>query len=136
MSEQSHDIGPYRILGVLGQGGMGVVYRAVHRSGRLVALKTVLVPQEGQLQSIRREIHALAGIRHPGVVRILDEEGVQLPVGEVGRLMLVSRYLSGGYWRNAEEGAKRFGVLPDGRRTYLQGDLARIGADGVEAGPV
>jgi len=67
-------IGPYRIEGVLGQGGMGVVYRAAHAdTGEPVALKTVLLPQTEMLHRIRREIHALARIRHPGVVRIVDQ---------------------------------------------------------------
>jgi tetratricopeptide (TPR) repeat protein len=67
-------IGPYRILGSLGRGGMGVVYRAQHEAGgEWVALKTVLVPDHSLLQGIRREIQALARIRHPGIVRIVDE---------------------------------------------------------------
>ena len=67
-------IGPYRILDALGRGGMGVVYRAQRLGGgEWVALKTVLVPDPSLLQGIRREIHALAGIRHPGIVRIFDE---------------------------------------------------------------
>jgi serine/threonine protein kinase/tetratricopeptide (TPR) repeat protein len=68
------EIGPYRIAGILGQGGMGVVYRATHgETGQSVALKTVRVLAEAQLTSIRREIHALSRIHHPGVARILDE---------------------------------------------------------------
>ncbi len=67
-------IGPYEVLGTLGHGGMGIVYRARHgTTGDLVALKTVRIPHARQLQGIRREIHALARIRHPGIVRIVDE---------------------------------------------------------------
>ncbi len=67
-------IGPYRVLAVLGQGGMGVVYRGEHRdTGEAVALKTVRVPSESLLSSIRREIHALRRLHHPGVVRIAAE---------------------------------------------------------------
>src|SRR5688572_25442966 len=67
-------IGPYALVEVLGQGGMGVVYRAAHvDSGQIVALKTVEVPRASHLSGIRREIHALARIRHPGIVRIVDE---------------------------------------------------------------
>jgi eukaryotic-like serine/threonine-protein kinase len=67
-------VGPYRVLGMLGAGGMGVVYRAQHMpTGRLVALKTVRVPSESLLAGIRREIHALARLRHPGIVRVVDE---------------------------------------------------------------
>src|SRR5262249_8516650 len=66
-------IGPYRILGVLGSGGRGVVYKAQHEpTGRQAALKTVRVPHESMLQGIRREVQALARIEHPGIVRILD----------------------------------------------------------------
>jgi serine/threonine protein kinase/predicted ATPase len=72
-----HTIGPYRILEPLGRGGMGVVYRAEHRrSGQRVALKTVRAVDEGTLSGLRREIHALARLSHPQVVRIL-EEGVE-----------------------------------------------------------
>src|SRR5262245_29735040 len=52
---------------------MGVVYRAVHQDGRLVALKTVHLAAGDPLAGLRREIHALARLRHPGIVRILDE---------------------------------------------------------------
>jgi serine/threonine protein kinase len=66
-------IGPYRIDGVIGQGGMGVVYRAVHRdTGAVVALKTVRVTSADLLASIRREVLALRKVAHPDVVRIED----------------------------------------------------------------
>lgn len=52
---------------------MGVVYRARHVSSDVaVALKTVKVPSSLWLEAIRREIHALTHIRHPGIVRIVD----------------------------------------------------------------
>jgi acyl-coenzyme A synthetase/AMP-(fatty) acid ligase/thioesterase domain-containing protein/acyl carrier protein len=64
-------------------------------------------------------------------LRIVDEAGNPVAPGEVGQLMVVSDLISGGYWRNDEENAKKFGVLADGRRTYLQGDLARIDENGI-----
>jgi serine/threonine protein kinase len=73
-SAEREAIGPYDLLGTLGRGGMGVVYRARHReSGALVALKAVRIPDKNTLHAIRREVQALARIQHPGVVRILGE---------------------------------------------------------------
>ncbi len=74
-------LGPYRVTGILGRGGMGVVYRGEHaETGEAVAIKTVRAVEREHLASIRREIHALGRVRHPGVVRILaDGETDGLP---------------------------------------------------------
>ncbi|WP_437924723.1 AAA family ATPase [Sorangium sp. So ce291] len=72
MSSAGSSLGPYRLLGVLGRGGMGVVYRGEHiETGQLVAVKTVIASSGSTLASIRREIHALGRVRHPGVVPIV-----------------------------------------------------------------
>ena len=110
MPELPRSIGPYRILEVLGRGGMGVVYRAVHPdTGHSAALKTVRVPREGLLQSLRREIHALARIRHPGVVRILDD-GLQDGVPWYAMELLEGvtlRHLAARLWSEALPAASR-----------------------------
>jgi tetratricopeptide (TPR) repeat protein/predicted Ser/Thr protein kinase len=66
-------IGQYRILGVLGAGGMGVVYRAEQRNPkREVALK-VLRPGSTSTQAIRRfehESHVLAHLHHPSIAQV------------------------------------------------------------------
>jgi eukaryotic-like serine/threonine-protein kinase len=86
MDDPLRILGPYRLLDPLRRGGMGVVYRAEHvETGHTVALKTVHVPQDALLQGLRREIQALARLRHPGIVRILDE-GVEVrPLEHQGR---------------------------------------------------
>ena len=75
-----HRFGPYEVVEPIGAGGMGVVYRAVHvETGQEAAVKTVNVRDARYLASLRREIGALARLRHPGVVPILDhglERGV------------------------------------------------------------
>ena len=67
-------VGRYEILGLLGRGGMGVVYRARDpRGGPDVALKTIALESGAIRTCLRREIHALRRLDHPGIVRILDE---------------------------------------------------------------
>jgi predicted ATPase len=64
--------GPYVAIDRLGRGGMGVVYRArCSGTGQLVALKTLERMRATILPSLRREIHALSRLDHPGIVRIL-----------------------------------------------------------------
>lgn len=65
--------GPYRVVGELGVGGMGVVHRAAHReTGAEAALKTVRVQDPALLAGLRREMRALSRLAHPGIVRIVD----------------------------------------------------------------
>jgi tetratricopeptide (TPR) repeat protein/serine/threonine protein kinase len=68
-------LGDHELLGVLGRGGMGVVYLARQTSlGRLVALKTLpadLGGDEVALARLRREIRALGRCDHPHIVKIL-----------------------------------------------------------------
>jgi len=66
----------YEILGELGRGGMGVVYRARHVGlKRIVALKMILSgahagPQ--QLARFRTEAEAIARLQHPNIVQVHD----------------------------------------------------------------
>lgn len=65
--------GPYRLLDQLGEGGMGVVFRAEHvETGAIAAVKTIRALEGPLLSSFRREVGALSRIQHPGVVRIFD----------------------------------------------------------------
>src|SRR5262249_35665253 len=64
----------FEILGVLGRGGMGVVYKARHVAlKRTVALKMVLAGGHAdplQLARFRLEAEAVARLQHPNVVQI------------------------------------------------------------------
>lgn len=70
-------VGPYRIIGELGRGGMGTVYRAARADGTFekeVALKVVKrgMDTEAVLARFRYERQILAGLDHPYIARLLD----------------------------------------------------------------
>lgn len=73
MENPLNEVGGFELLGELKRGGMGVVYRAISPRGAKAAVKMVRVADKQFIQSIRREIHALVRVRHPGVVDILAE---------------------------------------------------------------
>lgn len=67
--------GRYEIKGVLGEGGMGVVYRAYDPPpmARDVALKTLLeFPDRMSLQLFYKECEVLKSMSHPNIVEIFD----------------------------------------------------------------
>jgi eukaryotic-like serine/threonine-protein kinase len=85
---EKRKIGKYEITGVLGRGGMGVVYRAEDkRIGRLVAIKTLTEGFSGQPEMLERFYReAQAGIlQHPNIVIVYDlgdEDGMPFIVME------------------------------------------------------
>jgi eukaryotic-like serine/threonine-protein kinase len=71
-------VGPYRILDLVGEGGMGRVFRALHtRLGREVALKVIRREKLANPLTVRRfrqEIQAVAHLSHPNVVLAFDAD--------------------------------------------------------------
>ncbi|MBL8877823.1 MAG: protein kinase [Phycisphaerales bacterium] len=68
-------LGDFEILAVLGEGGMGVVYRARQTAPqRIVALKVLRSPlaSEAVQRRFRREADVLAQLEHPGIARIYE----------------------------------------------------------------
>jgi hypothetical protein len=68
----------YRILQLLGAGGMGVVYKAEHQlMERPVALKVIghnLVGDPATVERFRREVKSAARLTHPNIVAAYDAE--------------------------------------------------------------
>src|SRR5262249_8325882 len=96
-------VGPYEILGLVGAGGMGEVYRARDtRLEREVAIKTLPTPRADDPERLRRferEARAVASLNHPHVGAVHDvgtHEGVpylvtELLEGETLRQVLAHR---------------------------------------------
>ena len=74
--ERHRVIGEYDLLDELGGGGMGRVFKAVHRKlNRTVALKLLpesLVQSPESVERFQREVQALARLSHPNVVAVHD----------------------------------------------------------------
>ncbi|MDI1442469.1 bifunctional serine/threonine-protein kinase/ABC transporter substrate-binding protein [Polyangium sp. 6x1] len=85
--------GKYRILRVLGVGGMAAVYLGVHRNGHRVAIK-VLHPELCVHEDVRarfvREGYVANAVGHAGAVQVLDDD-----VAEDGAAFLVMEMLEG-----------------------------------------
>ena len=68
----------YKILGLVGQGGMGAVYKAEHRlMERLVALKVIsrsFTANPQAVERFRREVKAAAKLSHANIVTAHDAE--------------------------------------------------------------
>ena len=73
------ELGKYRLLGRVGQGGMSVVYRALDQSlGRDVAVKVLhshLAESQEARDRFAREARAVAKLRHPNILEIYDYSG-------------------------------------------------------------
>jgi serine/threonine-protein kinase len=106
-------LGKYRIVGQLGRGGMGIVYRAIDATlDREVAIK-VLNPEMGDSDVLRRfraEAVTLARLNHPGIATIFE-----LAESEHG-LLMVMELVRG---ESLDRLAARVGTLPPERAAYI-----------------
>ena len=86
-------IGRYRIIRILGEGGMGTVYEAEQdEPHRVVALKIIKfgLANPVRVRRFRQERQILAGLAHPGIARLLDGGYT-----ESGAPYLVMEYVEG-----------------------------------------
>ena len=98
-------LGNYLVLSKLGEGGMGTVYKALHRRmQRIVAIKVIKkeVATRDFITRFRREIQLSARLNHPNVVTAYDAD--QCPMGD----FLVMEYVEG---TDLNEVMKRNGPL-------------------------
>ena len=85
-------LGPYEIVGQLGEGGMGQVYKARDtRLDRSVAIKVLSdqISHDPQFKDrFQREARVISQLEHPNICSLYD-------VGEGGMFYLVMQYLEG-----------------------------------------
>ena len=72
--QEGENVGPYRVLHKLGQGGMATVFKAYHASlDRYVALKilhTAFMEDPNFLARFDREAKVVANLDHPNIIPI------------------------------------------------------------------
>jgi len=61
------------------------------------------------------------------VLRIVAEDGTELPDGEPGVLTVTTAYLASGYWQDPENTATSFSANADGTRTFRTSDVGVFG---------
>ncbi len=112
--ENQARIGPYQLLSRIGQGGMGMVYRAKDQSlGRDVAIKVLhrhLLSDDKQTQRFRREARMHSQLMHANIVTLLDV------FDENDTLALVMELIQG---CTLKEFLKKRGIPPWGEVVYI-----------------
>lgn len=119
----------YRIVGMLGRGGMGEVYRADDlKLGQAVALKFLpaSLSQDGAaLARLHREVRVARQISHPNVCRVFD-------IGEfAGQSFLTMEYIDG---EDLSSLLRRIGRLPESKALEISRQLCAGLAAAHDAG--
>ena len=86
-------IGQYRILGIVGEGGMGTVYEAQQdRPSRTVALKVIRGGglSASRLRRFEHESQVLGRLQHPGIAQIYEAGTVKDDQGRMLSLIHIS----------------------------------------------
>jgi serine/threonine protein kinase len=111
------DVGPYRLVAPLGEGGMGIVFRANRSTGGVAALKVLrreLSGDETFRRRFEREGRIAAQLDHPHLVEVVDAGEDQ------GLHYLASRFVEG---ETLSDRLEREGPLPIADVVRLAGEL-------------
>ncbi|MFN7036379.1 MAG: protein kinase domain-containing protein [Bellilinea sp.] len=96
----------YRIVSILGQGGMGSVYQAMDENlGIMVAVKENLFLTDEYARQFQREANILASLRHPNLPRVGD----YFTIPGQGQYLIMD-YIDG---EDLRQRIERLGTLPE-----------------------
>ena len=119
-------LGPYEVLGLIGEGGMGQVYRAADtRLDRAVAIKVMpaaLADDPVRRERFEREARSISRLEHPNICPLYDVGELPDEVG--GGLFLVMQFLEG----------ETLAAASVARAAVDQGDARRRHSDRRSAG--
>jgi serine/threonine protein kinase len=123
-------LGQYTLLGHLGSGGMGTVYKARHallRRPTAVKLLNLNTMSDRAVARFEREVQLTSGLTHPNTVAIFDYGRTP-----EGLFYYAMEYLEG---MNLDDLVTRYGPLPEARTVYILrqvcGSLAEAHAGGL-----
>jgi serine/threonine-protein kinase len=123
--------GRYRVLEVIGRGGMGVVYRVEHlRMGKIAAMKVLhrdLAQDPDVIDRFEREAAVISKLHHPHTVQVFDFGTAQ------GALYLIMEYVRG---RDLARIIERDGPMPWARAAPLLAQICGALSEAHEAGIV
>jgi len=123
--------GRYRVIEVVGRGGMGVVYKVEHlRMGKIAAMKVLhrdLAQDPEVVQRFEREAAAVSRLNHPNTVQVFDFGTAQ------GALYLIMEYVRG---QDLAHIVERDGPMPWARAAPILGQVCGALQEAHELGIV
>ncbi|MFD9965305.1 AMP-binding protein [Amycolatopsis sp. NPDC058986] len=100
--------------------------RVVRQFGQTECKRISVMPPEEDLERPDSVGRPLPGTK----VLILDDAGAELPVGEIGEIVVTGPHVMPGYWRDPELSARNFRRDENGALRLHTGDYGRLDEDG------
>ncbi len=131
-----HDLSSFRVLYSAGQALMPKTFDEIGEKLRQAEIWEVYGMSEGFCTVIGPPDYARGkrgSVGKPMIlddIRIVDDRGRELPVGEIGEICGYSVGLMKGYYNDPAATEKAIWYGPDGRSYFRSGDLGRFDADG------